>query len=699
MDAPLEKSVAADAGRLQGCIDELARLMAPLLVGSGDPSRIAATLLEALLDMLGLDVAYVRLNERDSGQMTELVRLAPSLQREIFAPEIGAALDRSLGAVVPNWPASAQLRIAGLAVLVAPARLGLQGELGVVVAGSRRPGFPGESERLLLDFAANHAAIALQEAYRRELAATNDTLKTELMELRRAQAALHESEANARMIINSVPAGIALLSLAGEVQVVNDQLAEYFGKSLDELKDWSQGGIIHPDDLASVVASYTQWMATGTGIDHISRLRRFDGAYRWTQVRSAPLRNAGGQTVSWCTLHTDVDERMRAEEQLRRSEGFLAAGQRLSLTGTFRWCSATEEFTWSEELYRIYEFQRDVRVTFELIASRYHPEEKHRITEIASQVRNGVPTLDYGHRLLMPDGSIKHLHVVAHGRLDKDGNGREYFGAVQDVTQRRLAEEARDRAASELAHVTRVMSLGALTASIAHEVSQPLAGILTNAGTCQRMLRADPPNIDGALETARRTIRDGNRAADVIVRLRALFARKAAVTETLDLNEATREVLMLLSDDLVRKGVVVRVELDDDPLLVTGDRIQLQQVILNLVRNAADAMADVHDRPRSLLVKVDGGEKGCALLIVKDAGAGFALKDAERLFDAFYTTKSDGIGIGLSLSRTIIERHGGRLWARPNDGPGATFSFSIRRFEGEATDETSASPPRIETRG
>src|SRR5262249_54876409 len=206
-----------------------------------------------------------------------------------------------------------------------------------------------------------------------------------------------------------------------------------------------------------------------------------------------------------------------------------------------------------------------------------------------------------------------------------------------------------------------------LTASIAHEVNQPLAGIITNASTCLRMLAADPPNIAGARMTAQRTIRDGNRAADVITRLRALFSKKAAATETVDLNEVTREVLALVFSDILRNRVFLRTEIDHDrPLLVTGDRVQLQQVILNLVPNAVEAMQEVTDRPRHLLVRADE-EEGHARLAVQDAGVGLDPQAMERLFDAFYTTKDDGMGIGLSVSRSIIENHGGKLWAEGND--------------------------------
>jgi len=278
----------------------------------------------------------------------------------------------------------------------------------------------------------------------------------------------------------------------------------------------------------------------------------------------------------------------------------------------------------------------------------------------------------------MPGGGVKHLHIVAHGNRDKDGQ-LEYIGAVQDVTQRRLSEEALGKVRSELAHVARVTSLGALTASIAHEVNQPLSGIITNASTCLRMLAADPPNVDGARETARRTIRDGNCASDVITRLRALFGKKGATTEPVDLNLATREVIALSSNELQRSRVILRAELAGDLPPVTGDRVQLQQVILNLLLNASEALSGVDDRPRQLVIRTEREEGDRVRLTVQDTGVVIDPQNLEGLFDAFYTTKSGGMGMGLSVCRSIIESHHGRLWAAANDGPGATFSFSIPR--------------------
>jgi PAS domain S-box-containing protein len=365
---------------------------------------------------------------------------------------------------------------------------------------------------------------------------------------------------------------------------------------------------------------------------------------------------------------------LRSEEELRRSEAFLAEGQRLSSTGSFSWKVATDEITWSQQLYRIYEVELGAPVTLELIRTRVHPEDLSLLEKM--KANSGRDDFEWHYRLLMPDGAIKYMHAVAHATRDQDGQ-LEYIATVQDVTARRMSEEALARARSELSKVSRVTSLGVLTASIAHEVNQPLSGIITNAGTCLRMLDADPPNLEGARETARRTIRDGNRASDVIVRLRSLFSKDEYTLESLDLNEVTREVIALALSDLQRNGVALEAELAEELPTITGDRIQLQQVILNLLRNASDAMVDVHDRPRQLLVTTEREDGDSVRVRVRDAGVGVDPDSIDKLLDAFYTTKRDGMGIGLSISRSIIERHEGRLWAEPNDGPGATFSFSI----------------------
>jgi C4-dicarboxylate-specific signal transduction histidine kinase len=280
------------------------------------------------------------------------------------------------------------------------------------------------------------------------------------------------------------------------------------------------------------------------------------------------------------------------------------------------------------------------------------------------------------------DGS--RVQVLAGGAAFDETGGNEGVAFILDLTDFKRAEEAlreSDRRYHDvqmrLADANRIASIGELSASIAHEINQPLSGIITNAGTCLRMLSANPADIAGAGETARRTLRDSKRAADVIIRLRALFAKKKSALEPVDVNEAAREVLGLFSKDAQRERVALQMDLCDTRCIVMGDRIQLQQVILNLLRNALDAMKDVHDGSKELRIEteLEAGER--VLLTVRDSGIGLGSMNPERLFDAFYSTKESGMGIGLSVSRSIVENHHGRLWATRNEGPGATFSLSL----------------------
>ena len=565
--------------RLQGCINDLISVLAlPAMWGGKEAAQIVCTLLDVLVGMLRLDFAYAQFKDPADEEPVEMVRLAQSRNPSLRAQEIGQVLNPWLADDPRKRPPLVRNPLGDGDVAIVPLRLGLQDEIGVIVAGCQRADFPAQTERLLLSVAANQAAIGLQEA-----------------------------------------------------------------RLLSEQKRLARG-------LDLRVAQRTRELAAAN-----EELRR------------------------------EIAERERAQEELRhdetqlkRSEAFLAEAQRLSSTGSFSWSVATDHITWSEQAYRIYGIDPAIPVTVRLVVSRIHPEDVAACNERVEAALRECNDFELQFRLQMPDSSLKHLHVVAHATRDQDGQ-LEYIGAVQDVTERRLSEDALEKVRSELAHVARVTTLGALTASIAHEVNQPLSGIITNASTCLRMLAADPPNIEGARETARRAIRDGNRAADVIKRLRALFSNTGVATESVDLNEATREVLALSSSDLQRGGVLVRAELAEKLPKVTGDRVQLQQVMLNLVLNASQAMSPVDDRPRQLVIRTSRDDGDRVRLTVQDAGIGLDMSNLERLFDAFYTTKSDGMGIGLSVSRSIVESHGGRLWAEPNDGPGATFSFSIPR--------------------
>ena len=499
--------------------------------------------------------------------------------------------------------------------------------------------------------------------------------------------AIYERECT-KAILNAVADPLVVLSAEQRIQSCNQAFYAMFGVSRDEtqgvpLYELGNGAL----ELVALRRQLEEMVAGRQAFQPVEVDRVLTAKGQRTVILDArPLSFPGHSERRALVTFQDITARkqaeaakdQRSEEELRRSEAFLAEGQRLSLTGSFSWKVATDEITWSEQLYRIFEFEPGTPVTIERIKGRIHPEDVPMLNERIERARAGGADFEYQDRLLMPNGSVKYVNAIAHG--SRDGEGRlEYIGAVQDVTQRRSSEEALGRARSELAQVARVTSLGMLTASIAHEVNQPLSGIITNASTCLRMLAADPPNVDGARETARRTIRDGNRASDVITRLRALFTKKDPVIESVDLNEVVREVVALSLSRLQRHGVTLRLVLADDFPRVTADRVQLQQVILNLLMNASDAMRSIDDRRRELLIRTDLDEHDHVRLAVQDSGVGFDLQHAGTLFDAFYTTKSDGMGVGLSVSRSIIESHRGRIWATVNDGPGATFWFAIPR--------------------
>jgi PAS domain S-box-containing protein len=369
-------------------------------------------------------------------------------------------------------------------------------------------------------------------------------------------------------------------------------------------------------------------------------------------------------------------ERTQVEDALRRSEGLLAEAQRLTRTGSFSWRIATGEITWSGETYRIYQVDPTLKPTLDLVRLRIHPADRPLFDEIVRRAVEEARDIELDYRLQFPDGSVKHLHVVAHVS-SPPGTPAEYVGTVMDVTDRKRAEDALERARQELAHVSRVTTLGQMAASIAHEINQPLAGIVINANACLRWLAADPPNLQGASDAARRTLRDGQRAGDVIARLRSLFQRTGLAKERIQINEVVREVLALARVEMQNAGVALQAELAENLPNIVGDRVQLQQLLLNLVLNAIEAMSGVEERLRHLVVRTDRGEAEEVRVSVRDSGVGLEPEKLEQIFDPFYSTKRDGMGMGLAISRSIAEDHGGRLWASANDGPGARVTFSL----------------------
>jgi two-component system, LuxR family, sensor kinase FixL len=375
--------------------------------------------------------------------------------------------------------------------------------------------------------------------------------------------------------------------------------------------------------------------------------------------------------------------RQRAEDTRRRSETYLAEAQRLSRTGSFSWKIATEEQYWSEEIFRIYEYDFATKPTLDLVRRRSHPDDASILQQAFEQASSGAQNIDITHRLLMPDGSVKHVKVLAHPARDVAGNV-EYVGVLMDITAAKQAEEALQEAQASLAHVTRVTALGELTASIAHEVNQPLAAIVTNGDAGLRWLNREVPQLDEVRGAIERMIDCAKHASEVIARLRALSRKSTSEKIRLDINEVVNEVLDLIRREISVHQVLVRLDLASSLPSVFGDRVQLQQVVLNLLVNSIQAMALVDDRPRELLIRSRTYNSEHVLVEVRDSGVGVDPEHAGRLFNAFFTTKADGMGMGLSICRSIIEAHGGRIWASPNAGPGTIFQFTLPALRADA---------------
>jgi PAS domain S-box-containing protein len=822
---------AEELKHLQRCMRDLVSVLAlPAVWGGQEPRQIVTTFHDGLMATLNLDFLYTRVKIETDGEPIEILRTAPLYAATQTADKIRHALNERFGDDPRKWPAEVPNRLDGTEASLLSMRLGHEGEIGIVVAGSERADFPTQSERLLLGVAANQVTVGLQQARllseqkriadeleRRvagrtaSLAAANEELRTEIAERRIVEGRLHESEdllkaseSKLRQVIDTIPSlswcnlpdgpneflskgwhdytglspeeaygwgwtaafhpedlpplmkrwkellisgepgqiearlrrhdgvyrwfliqvaplrdetgkivrwygtstdiedrkraedavlanernlGLIISTMPvlawsaqadGNVDFFNQRWLDYTGLSLTDARDWGWAKVFHPDDLGIVNEYWQSRIASGEPGEIEARLRRFDGSYRWFLFRANPLRNESGAVIKWYGTNTDIDDRKRAEDELKRSE----ARYRVVIE------TASDAVVSIDESGAIILANPATKRIF-----GYNPEEII-----------GKPLT-----FLMP-GAMRKLHETGFNRYLETGtrhlnwqgtevtalraNGEEFpaevsfgemtaeqrkvfTGFIRDISEKKRSEEELRNSQAELARIMRVMTIGQLTASIAHEVNQPLSGIVTNAGTCLRMLDNDPPNIEGARETARRTIRDGNRASEVITRLRALFKRKEIAAESIDLNDAAREVIALSWSELQSNRIVVRHDFADDLPAVKGDRTQLQQVILNLVHNASDAMRDIEDRPRQLVIKTESVDRKNVQLTVQDTGVGFTPDAADRLFESFYTTKDDGMGIGLSVSRSIIEAHRGRLWASPNDGAGSSFAFSI----------------------
>jgi len=516
-------------------------------------------------------------------------------------------------------------------------------------------------------------------------------VNVDIDELKCAEQALRESEYKLRQIIDTVPSLLWSAGPDGEPTHLSQRHLDYSGMRPEDFKHGGWEAFVHPADFPETAKAFYHAIQTGASYRAVHRLRRAaDGEYRWHHTRGEPLRDREGRIVQWYGLSVDVDEAKKAEDRLRRSEAHLAEAQRLSHTGSSAY-NATTILYWSEETYRIFGFDpRDGLPSGEAVWQRIHPDDRNRVRAEVEHAQNGKGGFSSKFRIVLPDGTVKYIESIRQPVFSTNGELVEVVATQIDVTERKRAEEALRESEAEareserqyreaqmaLAHANRVATMGQLTASITHEVNQPITAAVTYALAARRFLSAEPPNFHEVDDALSLIVKEGNRAGEVVGRIRALIKKVPARKDAVAINDAILEVIALTRTEAANNSVSVRTQLAASLPRVQGDRVQLQQVLLNLIINAIQAMRDVGEGERELLISTRNEPDGVSVE-VRDSGPGFAPAALERAFEPFYTTKPEGMGMGLSICRSIIEAHGGRLWATRCEPRGAVFQFTI----------------------
>lgn len=438
---------------------------------------------------------------------------------------------------------------------------------------------------------------------------------------------------------------------------------------------------IHPDDQARCRERVEKAIRDKVDVELDYRIIHPDKRVRDIHCVSHVVLDRSGQLVEIVGTVIDITERKRAEEAIRRSEAFLAEGQRLSHTGSWGWNASTGKVTWSQEHFRILGLgPQHTNPSLDVFWERVHPDDRIGLQRIFEAAIRDKRDFEQEFRIVRSDSSIRHLHGVGHAVLNKANELVEFIGTTMDITERKGAEAALQEARAELERVSRMTMMGELAASIAHEINQPLAGVVTSANAGLNWLAANPPNLSKTRETLERILRDGTRGGEVLARIRALLKRTPPAKTWVSVNQIVRDVLALTSGELRQHSIELSLELAATVPAVLGDTVQLQQVLLNLIKNAVEAMAEIANGQRTLRIQSHVGEldgKPAAVVEVSDTGVGFSSTATTPLFEAFQTTKPQGMGMGLWISRSIVESHHGRLTASPNDGPGATFVIKL----------------------
>src|SRR6267142_1043113 len=674
---------------LQSCINDLLSVLTlPAIWTGGDSSQVIITLLDALVSMLRLDFAYARFLKNGNGSETEVLRLAKGQTTSVLSQHVGLALKERLSHASPASPVLVPNPIGEGEVFIVPLRLGFQEEIGLLVAASKRRDFPTRIETLVLRVAANQAVVGLQEAHllneqtraaeeverriadrTRQVTAVNAELVREIGERERAEEALRVSEERFRRYFDLGLIGMAITSPDKGCLEVNDELCRILGYERSEMlqKNWSE--ITHPDDLAADVVQFDRVLAgeiNGYSLDKRWILK--DGRIIDSIMAAKCVRRADGSVDYFVGLVQDITERKQAEDSVRKAREQVDMIVN-SISDNFFGIDRDGRFTYfnTHAADQMRTLGKDPDALIGRVSWVEFPDapNQENIRRVLSERVMIADELYYE-----PLGEWLENHIYP----SNDG-GLVIF--QRSITKRKRTEEELRKAHAELAHVARVTTLGELTASIAHEVNQPLAAIVTNGQASLRLLSGSKPDIDEAREAVESMIGDSLRASEVIKRIRALLKKTGPAKFPLGVNEFIQDVITLTSSELKQNKVSLRTELGVDLPPVSGDRVQLQQVMLNLILNGREAMSSPGCQTRELLLRSEQTGPGWVSVTVQDTGIGLGSNDYEQVFDAFFTGKEGGLGLGLSISRTIIEDHGGKLWATSNEGPGVSLQFLL----------------------
>jgi PAS domain S-box-containing protein len=504
----------------------------------------------------------------------------------------------------------------------------------------------------------------------------------DLSERKQAEEALRRSEKELRDLVENMPAMAGVLLPDGSHPYLTNQWQEYTGLSVTDTDSEGWRRVVHPEDIDLYAEKSHAAAAARKPFEHELRLRRAaDGEYRWFLVRISPLCDGRGNIVKWHGVLTDIEDRKRAEGALRRSEAYLAEGQRLTHTGSWALNVVTGQALHSSaEHTRMFGFDPEQGMpSFEDFLQSVHPEDKEHVLETFQALIRSGADLDLRYRIAVPDGPVRYMHAIGHPVLKQSGTTGEYVGITIDITERRRLEQEREKLhklEAELVHMNRVSTMGEMGASLAHEVKQPISAAVMNAEVCLELLQRDQADIPELTDATSAMLRSAKRAADIIDSVRSLTRRSTPKREVVVVNDVIREIDALLQNQARQYSVGVHLQLKENVPCVLGDRVQIQQVLMNLMLNAIEAM---NDAGGELVVKSELTDAGYLLISVSDTGVGLPKENEGHIFEAFFTTKSQGSGMGLAISRSIVESHGGRLWATGNPGRGATFYVQLPR--------------------